>query len=72
MILRNNSSRLIVINGNLNQGGYAERYRILCGDNPPVEVPDDLCNTPSVKAMIESGDLEVVEKEKKKAKKQSK
>lgn len=71
MLLRNNSARLIIINGALTQGGYAERYRILCGENPAVEVPDHLCESPTVKAWIESGDLEVIGAEKpvKKAKK---
>ncbi len=72
MLLKNKASRLIVINGELREGGYKERYRILCGDNPAVEVPDHLCESPSVKAWIEKGDLEVItqEKPKKKHKKQ--
>jgi len=59
MLLRNNSKRLITINGTLDtkNGRYPKAYQIKPGNNPAVEVPDDLCGSSFVKGLIESGDL---------------
>lgn len=59
MLLRNNSKRLITINGTLDtaNGRYPKAYQIKPGNNPAVEVPDDLCESSFVSGLIASGDL---------------
>ena len=58
MLLKNNSARLITINGQLNEKGERTvKYQIKPGKNPAVEVPDDLCKSDFVKSLIDSGSL---------------
>ena len=58
MLLKNNSARLITINGKLNERGErTEKYQVLPGKNPAVEVPDELCKSEFVKALIAAGAL---------------
>ena len=58
MLLKNNSARLITINGQLNgKGERVEKYLIKPGKNPAVEVPDELCKSDFVKALIDNEDL---------------
>ena len=60
MLLKNNAARLYVINF------AGERYKILPGENPAVEVPDEAAKLPSVAGWIEKGDLIEVAAPKKK------
>lgn len=53
MLLKNKSARLITINGG------EESFDILPGNNPSVEVPNELCDGDFAKALIECGDLVV-------------
>lgn len=53
MLLKNKSARLITINGT----GKNEKYQIKCGSNPAVEVPDTLCKSAFVKALLKDGSL---------------
>ena len=64
MELKNISARLITISGE----GETE-YKILPGENPAVEVPDDIVKGFFVQALIEEKQLSIVEQEKKPAKK---
>lgn len=58
MFLKNNAARLITINGKLNEKGERpKKYQVLPGNNPSVEVPDELCNSDYVKALMSNGDL---------------
>ena len=58
MLLKNNSARLITINGHLNgKGERVEKYLIKPGKNPAVEVPDELCKSDFVKALIDNDSL---------------
>ena len=58
MLLKNNSARLITINGQLNgKGERVEKYLIKPGKNPAVEVPDELCKSDFVKALIDNDSL---------------
>lgn len=57
MLLRNNSKRLITINAPMAEGGYTTYFDIKPGENPAVEVPDELCKSDFVKALLNSGDL---------------
>lgn len=58
MFLKNNAARLITINGKLNADGEREtKFQVLPGNNPSVEVPDELCKSDYVKALIASGSL---------------
>lgn len=51
MHLKNEAARLITVNF----GG--EKFKILPGENPAVEVPDEAAKLPFVKALLKSGDL---------------
>ncbi len=58
MLLKNNSARLITVNGPLNEKGERSvKYQIKPGKNPSVEVPDELCKSDFVKSLIDSGSL---------------
>ena len=58
MLLKNNSARLITINGQLNEKGERSvKYQIKPGKNPSVEVPNDLCKSAFVKSLIDNGSL---------------
>jgi hypothetical protein len=59
MLLRNNASRLITINAPMTEGGYTTYYDIKPGENPAVEVPDELCKSDFVKALLKSRDLTI-------------
>lgn len=61
MLLKNNSARLITVNGSLNERGERSvKYQIKPGKNPAVEVPNELCKSAFVKALIASGSLTVL------------
>ena len=55
MLLKNNSARLITINKS-----FDVKYDILPGKNPAVEVPNELCKSAFVKALIASDALTVL------------
>ena len=57
MLLKNNAARLITINGKFENGARVASYKISPGNNPAVEVPDELCKNKFVESLIESGDL---------------
>lgn len=57
MLLRNNSKRLITINAPMAEGGYTTFFDIKPGENPAVEVPDELCKSDFVKNLLDTGDL---------------
>lgn len=57
MWLKNNAKRLITINAPMTEGGYTTFYDVKPGDNPAVEVPDELCKSDFVKNLIDTGDL---------------
>ena len=57
MLLKNNAKCLITVNGPITDDGYPEFYHILPGENPAVDVPDDLCKSDFVKHMIATGQL---------------
>lgn len=58
MLLKNNSARLITVNGQLNEKGERSvKYQIKPGKNPAVEVPDELCKSAFVKSLIDNGSL---------------
>lgn len=57
MLLQNMSKRLITVNGPMGASGYDEFYNILPGDNPAVEVPDHLCESPFVQHLLSTRDL---------------
>ena len=61
MLLKNNSARLITVNGPLNEKGERSvKYQIKPGKNPAVEVPNELCRSAFVKALIASDALTVL------------
>lgn len=61
MLLKNNSARLITVNGSLNEKGERTvKYQIKPGKNPAVEVPNELCKSAFVKALIASDALTVL------------
>jgi hypothetical protein len=60
MWLKNNKARLITINGKFDNGVRVEKFQVKPGNNPAVEVPDELCETAFVKTLIEDGVLSVV------------
>lgn len=51
MHLKNKAARLITVNFD------GEKFKILPGENPAVEVPDEAAKLPFVKALLKSGDL---------------
>lgn len=51
MKLKNNSARLLTVNHN------GSKYRILPGNNPAVDVPNDACKSDFVKNLLKIGDL---------------
>lgn len=56
MFLKNNAKRLITVNGKLDSKGQRSvKYQLKPGNNPAVEVPDELCKTEYVKALLASG-----------------
>lgn len=58
MFLKNNAKRLITINGKLDdKGERLTKYQVLPGNNPSVEVPDELCESDYVKTLMSNGDL---------------
>jgi len=57
MILKNNAKRLITINGALVEGQRVTSYQIRPGNNPSVDVPDELCDNEFVKALLDDGSL---------------
>lgn len=57
MILKNNSARLITINGKMVSGMRKVAYQVKPGNNPNVDVPDELCQNTFVKVLLELGDL---------------
>jgi hypothetical protein len=61
MLLRNTQARLITINGKQDENGErVSAFKILPGKNPAVEVPDELCGSDFVKALIAAGALVVL------------
>lgn len=60
MLLKNKAPRLITINGKFENGERVKAYQIKPGDNPAVEVPDDLCDNAFVKSLIADGSLIVL------------
>lgn len=60
MLLRNTAARLITINGAFSNGVRVEEYQIKPGNNPAVEVPDNLCDSDFVRALIADGSLQVI------------
>jgi hypothetical protein len=62
MLLKNTKARLITINGPYENGARTKKYQIKPGENPAVEVPDKLCKSPFVKALIDDGTLVEVTK----------
>ena len=57
MLLKNNGKRLITINGKFENGQRLTAYQIKPGNNPAVEVPDELCDNSFVKSLIKDGSL---------------
>lgn len=57
MILKNDSRRLITINGAFVKNKRSIAYKILPGHNPSVDVPDELCDNAFVKSLIADGSL---------------
>ncbi|TGA85219.1 hypothetical protein [Pseudomonas aeruginosa] len=55
MHLKNEAARLITIRHIVD--GAKVSYQILPGENPAVEVPDEVAKTAFVKALIQNGDL---------------
>lgn len=53
MLLKNKSARLITINGD------EVKLDILPGNNPSIEVPNELCEGDFIRALIGNGDLVV-------------
>lgn len=60
MLLKNNVPRLITINDKMVEGKKQKSYQIKPGNNPAVEVPDELCKTTFVKLLIKERSLLVV------------
>lgn len=60
MLLKNIAKRLITINGAMSNNVRKVAYQIKPGNNPAVEVPDELCRNKFVKGLIDEGSLEVV------------
>lgn len=56
MLLKNTSARLLTVNHK------GEKYRILPGNNPAVEVPDAACKSDFVKGLLANGSLMQVAK----------
>lgn len=61
MLLKNNKARLITINGKMVNGERNTAYQIKPGDNPSVEVPNELCDNAFVKSLIADGSLTVMD-----------
>jgi len=57
MLLKNTKARLITINGKFENGQRTQAYQIKPGNNPAVEVPNELCTNSFVKALIADGSL---------------
>ena len=57
MLLKNNRARLITINAPTKQAGQPFTAINLIPAGPAVDVPDKLCKSPYVKALIECGDV---------------
>lgn len=57
MILKNNVARLITINGAMVNNQRTKSFQVRPGNNPAVDVPDELCNNKFVKGMIDNGSL---------------
>lgn len=57
MLLKNNAARLVTINGDFVNGQRTKSHQIKPGNNPSVEVPDELCDNAFVKALIADGTL---------------
>jgi hypothetical protein len=55
MFLKNEAARLITINHLV--GETEASYKILPGENPAVEVPDEVAKIDFVKALLQNGDL---------------
>ena len=55
MFLKNEAARLITINHLV--GEKETSYQILPGENPAVEVPDEVAKIDFVKALLQNGDL---------------
>lgn len=55
MFLKNEAARLITVNHLVD--GVETSYPILPGENPAVEVPDDVAKIDFVKALLQNGDL---------------
>ena len=60
MLLKNEAARLITINGAMENNVRRTSYKIKPGNNPSVDVPDELCKNKFVESLIEDGDLVVV------------
>ena len=60
MLLKNEATRLITINGAMSNNVRKVSYQIKPGNNPAVEVPDELCKNAFVRSLIKDGSLEVV------------
>lgn len=57
MLLKNQVARLITINGKFENGQRVKAYQIKPGNNPAVEVPNELCENTFVKTLIADGSL---------------
>lgn len=60
MLLKNNKARLITINGPMRGDRRQVSYQIKPGNNPAVEVPDELCKTAFVKSLVADESLIVM------------
>lgn len=60
MLLKNNAARLVTINGPMENGKRSVAYQIKPGENPAVEVPDELCKNKFVESLIKDGTLTVL------------
>ena len=57
MILKNNAKRLITINGAFVNGERVKSFKLLPGNNPAVDVPDELCDNTFVESLLADGSL---------------
>lgn len=57
MILSNNSARLITINAPFVNHARTTSFKVLPGNNPNVDVPDELCDNAFVKSLLANGSL---------------
>ncbi len=64
MLLKNKSARLITVNGTMVNNMRSKVYKISPGDNPSVEIPDEVCKgNKFIQGLIKDGSLERVSAE---------